>query len=396
MNNGRYTFFKSVFAILLFVIAVRLYSLQITNGSYYRERSENRTRKVIELQAPRGEILDRYGRSIVKNRTGYSVYIQKSADSDSEKLNSTISNLLTAVKSYQRTDSMLSEETQMKELFKKYKLGNSFTQEKKTAIAAIRQDMEKRGFSMSSPYLFAEDVPLEEISVIKEQNSVFPDVTVIMQPVREYPYGSMGVHILGRVGKISDKEYKENKDNNYTINSYIGKDGIEKYMESFLRGENGSGSMEQTASGYGIKQNTEKEPVAGRSVTLTIDIDIQLAAEKALRETISSLRSIGANAGSVVVLDVNSSDILAMASYPSYNISTFSHDYLDLIENRAKPLFNRAIAGTYTPASTFKMLVATAALESGVIMPDERILSYTCRRFAGSLTEYQEKKSEPG
>ena len=149
-----------------------------------------------------------------------------------------------------------------------------------------------------------------------------------------------------------------------------------------MRGENGIGSIEQSSGGVNISETIEKAPVAGTNVSLTIDLDMQLACEQALKDTIGEINFAGedadtgrdANAGSMVVIDVNSGDVLAIASYPSYDIETFSEQYNMLLENPSKPLFNRALAGTYSPASTFKVLVGTAALEEGIITTEDKIL----------------------
>ena len=252
-------------------------------------------------------------------------------------------------------------------MVEKYEIDSSkYSQEEIMAIAGTRLNMTIRGFSMASPYLFAEDIPMEEMSIIKEQSDKFPNVSILSQPVREYPYGSLGAHMLGRVGLISSEEYEANSQSGYTINSNIGKSGIEKYLEDYLRGENGSGSVEQSDDGHSMGQSVEISPVSGRNVSLTIDLDLQLACEKAIEETIYDIRGNaenyeggnGADAGSMVVIDVNTGDVLAMASYPSYEITTFTDNYNELLENPSKPLFNRALAGTYSPASTFKLLVA--------------------------------------
>ncbi|MBR2884069.1 MAG: penicillin-binding protein 2 [Clostridia bacterium] len=414
MKTRRYIIFYVLFALTALMIGARLINLQIANGNYYREKSNSRTVRSVELAAPRGEILDRNGRAIVSNRTGYNVYILSNRERTSAQLNKVINNLSKAVKSKGRfSDDVLpisvtddkyefytekeesrkwkktngykendSAQKVMDSLCEKYGIDTEkYTKKKILAIAATRIDMVKRGFSMASPYLFAEDIPIEEISVIKEQAEKFPDVSIITQPVRNYPYPTLGAHILGRVGMISAQEYEENEDDGYNINSHIGKDGIEKYLEKHLRGENGSGRIEQTRGGYSVGHNVEKEPIAGKSVNLTIDLDMQLASEKALRDTIYEISSASdsaeggrdASSGSIVVIDVNSGDVLAMASYPSYDIKNFGAMYNELVSNPSKPLFNRALSGTYSPASTFKLLVGAAALEEGVITTDEEI-----------------------
>ncbi len=414
MKPRRYVAFYVLFTIVAIIMTMRLVNLQIAKGSYYREKSNTRTLRSVELIAPRGEILDRNGRPIVTNRTAYNVYILSSRKRTPAELNRVIYDLSVIVSDYreyvktvfpvelkENTYSFTGENDSLEKwkkdngfsgksaeeivnmLCEKYDIDtDKYSAEEILMIAGTRLNMTNRGFSMSSPYLFSEDVPIAEISVIKEQSGKFPNVSIVTQPIREYPYRTLGVHMLGRVGLISAEEYEQNAANGYTINSKIGKSGVEKYLESYLRGENGSGSIEQSTSGHSTGQSVVKAPVSGRNVNLTIDIDMQIACEKALEETIYNIRGnassiesgSGADAGSIVVIDVNTGDILAMASYPSYEITTFTENYNSLLQNASKPLFNRALAGTYSPASTFKLLVGGAALEEGIITHNETIL----------------------
>ncbi len=414
MKPRRYVTFYILFALVAIMISVRLVNLQIVNGNYYREKSDSRTVRSIELIAARGDILDRNGRVIVSSRTAYNVYILSNRQRTDEQLNKTVHNLYrTVTTAGSKATSVIPIEEKggkyaftvgkeeattwkvnngfkkndsakkvMKELISRYGINEgSYSKTECIHIAATRLDMVKRGFSAASPYLFAEDVPIGEISIIKEQADSFPSVSIITQPVRDYPHGSLAAHTLGRVGIVSADEYEENKDNGYNINSHIGKSGIEKLMEGYLRGENGGGNVEQSREGYSLGQNVEKPPVKGRNVSLTIDLDMQMACEEALETTIRNISANApgskegqdADAGTIVVIDVNSGDILAMASYPSYEIKTFTSEYNNLLKNPSNPLFNRALAGTYAPASTFKPLVGIAALEEGIITTDEEI-----------------------
>ena len=413
MNLKRYTAFFVVIAVSFVFIFGRLVNLQIANGNYYRQKSDSRTVRSIELAAPRGEILDRNGRAIVTNRTGYSVYIHGNSKRKAPELNNLILNLYRAVKSAQKEvqtifpisvnggkysfsidgesekawkkkygfKASLSADEIMNELKEKYEI-TGFSKEESLFVTATRFNMVIKGFSISNPYMFMEDTPLEEISVVKEQGEKFPGVSVVTQPVRSYPYTTLGAHLLGRVGLISSEEYEENKESGYSFNSHIGKSGIEKLFEEFLKGESGAGTTLQNSDGYSIGYSVEKEPISGRNVTLTIDLDMQIAAENALRDTILELSSASgsaeggrdANAGSVVVIDVNTGDVLAMASYPSYDIETFTENYNNLLNAPGKPLFNRALSGTYSPASTFKPLVGAIVLEEKIITPEEKIL----------------------
>ncbi len=413
MKTRRYTALYIVMTLIVIMIGARLVNLQIANGNYYREKSDSRTTRSIELLASRGEILDRNGRPMVINRMGYNVYIFADRERTDEELNSLIIRLnktinnaestlegvlpieLTSkgyrftgekekISSWKKTNGFKDNVTAEKviaEMKEKYSIAPTYSKKEVLFITATRLNMTRKGFSLSSPYLFMEDAPISEVSVIKEQGEDFSNVTVITQPVRSYPYSSLGAHMFGRVGIISAEEYEENKDS-YSMNAHIGKSGIEKYLENYLRGTNGAGSTLQNSDGYNTGYDIDTEPVSGRNVRLTVDLDMQLACENALKETIGEINYAAknadtgrdANAGSMVVIDVNSGDILAMASYPAYDIETFSEQYNLLLENPSKPLFNRALAGTYSPASTFKVLVGAAALEENIITTEEELL----------------------
>ncbi|MBO4342522.1 MAG: penicillin-binding protein 2, partial [Clostridia bacterium] len=201
-------------------------------------------------------------------------------------------------------------------------------------------------------------------------------------PVREFVNGSTAVHILGRTGKIYKEEYDELADKDYKMNDIIGKQGIEKYCESYLRGIDGLSGVEQSVDQSRVKIVESVAPKKGNNVILTIDVNVQKAAERALAETIQYIRyksasengnGADANCGAIAAVDVNSGDIIAIASYPPYDPYTFDEDYAKLSSDRNLPMFNRAIGGAYEPGSTFKMLTAIAALEENVITPEDSI-----------------------
>lgn len=424
MKNKRYSFLNIVLLVVFMVFIGKLINLQAVKGEYYENKSDVRTTRYVELIAPRGQIFDRYGRCLVKNKTGYNLYIQSNLKNKNKGLNNLISNLIKdipdagsfmaelipikyengaysfsegkeRIKLWKKQNGYETKDT-AKEIIKKleeryFSEEDNFTKEDALLILSVRLDMSRRGFSVSSPYLFMEDATLSQISVIKEQSEKFSDVSIVAQPVRDYPHGSLAAHILGRVGVVSYDEYNSFKEDGYTINSNIGKNGIEKYLEDYLRGENGTGSIEQSENGYSINQKMEKEPISGRDVTLTIDLDLQLACEDALKSTIEEIKGAGgdgenADSGSLIVIDVNTGEVLAMASYPSYDIDSFSKNYNNLLNDPSKPLFNRSLSGIYSPGSTFKLLVASAALEENIITPDERIFDTGKYKF---FTDYQ-------
>ncbi len=415
----------SVCAVMIFCALVKI---QLVDGTDYRERSDRRTTRSVVLEAPRGEFYDRYGRDIVTNRSGYSVQVQYDKNRSDEDLNRLLHNLCLifdhwnqrrnaeipieysdggyvfaadgasakerkAAEEEWKTDrgfkSDASAGAVVAELKEKYKLDGRSGQEL-LDLASVRLDMEERGFSASAPYSFGTDVSIDVITSIKEQSASFNGVSVVVQPVRDYAAPGLATHVLGRVGNISREEYEEKRGQGYTINSMIGKQGLEQYLESYLRGTDGRSAVDQTTGGISIGSSIESPAINGRNVTLTLDLELQKTAEEALRDTVNDLSDGGApcDAGAVVVLDVTNGDVLATASYPTYNVEDFNSSYSYLLENPAHPLINRAIMGTYTPGSTFKPCTAIAALETGVITVDEEIVD------TGKYTYY--KDYQPG
>ena len=215
------------------------------------------------------------------------------------------------------------------------------------------------------------------VTKIKETTDNLNGVNILSEYFREYNEPGIASHILGRVGQIYKEEYEKLRDKGYSINDVIGKDGIEKYCESILRGTDGMLGIEEDEDGHIVSSVTNENAVPGNDVVLTIDLELQKTAETMLRNIITQISSYGVNSGytegydadsgAVVVQDIHTGEILAMASYPTYDLSNFNKDYSANYKNPAKPFWNRAISGTYEPGSTFKMATALAGLETGVI-----------------------------
>lgn len=412
----------------LLAITVRLTKLQIVQGDEYRQQSEERLVRNMPLPAPRGEILDRYGRPLVTNRMGFSVQFQKSDLTDGE-LNAVILDLIGVMETqgeeyfdtlplsedggaFVFSDAAPEEQTEktaafleknkmeglsapavLAEFCKKYEIDPNYSLAEQRKIAGVRYEMQQRSFSSSSPFTFASDVSLETVAILREQNRRFPSVGIVTTPQREYVYDNLASHILGRTGIIYAEEYEELKDQGYGMNDIIGKDGMEKYLEPYIRGKDGRSSVEQTLSGRTSVISGEVPATPGNNAVLTIDLDLQQVAEESLENTIASIRTAGqrradkrgaaAKSGSVVAIDVNTGEILAIASFPNFNPKTFNEDYADMYADPAKPMFNRAISGAYPPGSTFKMLTSIAGLEEGVITTDEIIVDKGVYQYYG-------------
>lgn len=229
------------------------------------------------------------------------------------------------------------------------------------------------------PYTFATDVSIDFITRVKELS--LPGVEIETTSVRKYNT-EYAAHLLGYTGAITSETWPTYKEKGgYTMNDYVGITGAESAFESYLKGTSGTRAIERNENGKIISSQwlTDSEtgeslaPQPGQNVFLTIDIDLQQQVEEILANGVAGLQSKETEGAACVVLDVNSGDVLASASYPTYSLSTFSQDYKDLSEDSLKPLLNRALQGLYPPGSTFKMITAIAALELGIVEPDTQI-----------------------
>lgn len=412
-HKFKYTILITITLMLMIFICFQLIELQIVDSVKYAELSESKLSSTDTIAAPRGKILDRYGRPIVSNKLGFTVSFTNPYLS-SDELNDLILNTVKLFKQnedeyidtfpivYSEGEYIFSygglkdEELETKVRNAKFKLGisdnldasgcisalrekfnldNRYTPEEVRDIIAVRYEMLTREFAQSGQFNFSSDVSIKTVSAIKENSAIYSGIKISDAPVRDYVHGSLAAHILGRVDIIYQEEYEELKDKGYGLNSVIGKDGMEKVLESKIKGTDGSSSISRSV-GQEAKV-TEIAAIPGNNAMLTIDIDLQRVAENALMETIENIKQSSGNkeekdgadvgGGSVVVQDINTGEILAMASYPTFNPKTFSKDYDLLKDDKSMPLFNRAISGVYPPGSVFKMLTTIAAIEEGVV-----------------------------
>ena len=254
----------------------------------------------------------------------------------------------------------------------KYNISSEYKENEALVIAAVRYAMEKNNFSEKNPYILARDIDEYSVQALKERFMEFPGVEVVIEPIRCFSHGTMAAHILGRTGRIYAEEYAEMKNKGYGMNDNIGKDGLEKVLESYLKGKDGYKSVEMSRGGGVTQILQSRDPEPGNYAKLTLDVDLQEVAESALREGVMQAYGPG-GAGAVIAVDPKTGGILATASYPTYDLSSFNDNYDKLIKSKSKPLINRVLNGTYSPGSTFKPLTSIAALESGEITPDTYI-----------------------
>ena len=422
-SKARFAVIK-IFMILIFGLLIfKMYDLQIVKGDQYRNLSGNKIGINLIEKAPRGEITDKYGNVLVSNRSGYSLQLLRT-DIENQAFNDMILRVLDLLEEsgvectdsfpiseypYQFTfadeeaksawfsgnkykkylkETMTPEEVLGVYANRVYRLEGEYSANDMRRIIGLRYEADIRGFSATSPCVLAENVSLDVVTRIKEHQNEIPCVAVTNHYVREYTQPGLASHILGRTGKISGEEYAKMKDKGYGYNDTIGKQGVEKSAEQYLRGTDGIKGSDQNVNGKTVTLVEKTPALAGNTVMLTIDSTLQKVAEESLAANINRIRTTGgqktgadANAGAAVVLDIKNGDALALASYPTYDLERFNADYGSLSQDEDKPLWNRAVSGTYTPGSTFKPLVAIAALENGKITTKEKINDEGIYRF---------------
>ena len=387
------------------ILIAQLFNLQIVHGAEYREQSNTRLTRESTLEAARGSILDKTGNTLVTSSVNFDLELYK-AKIDTQTLNQAIWNIVQVLEKYGvsyvdtfpikinpieftiadeqlanwKKNNNLEENITAEEALNKFKEkydieSNNIEQIRK--IIAIRYAIVQNGYSSTKALKIASDIPREAVAEFSENGDKFPGINIVVQPQREYPKGSLASHILGYASQISSDEYETRKDT-YDQNDIIGKTGIEYVFEEYLRGKNGTKQIDMAVDGTITAEYISEEAIAGADVVLTIDSNLQQITENALAANIQKIASGGfgqvydAKAGSCVVMNVNTGEILAMANYPNYTPSEFvggisNENWAKYRDNEAKPLVDRAIQNSYSPGSTFKMITAIAGLESGVI-----------------------------
>lgn len=408
--KARFILIFCFLAVFTLLCVARLFSLQIIHGDEYKEKAENRLVRAYPIKAPRGEMLDRFGRPMVTNRMGYYVHIQD-VSTDDRALNQTIYNLIKIFeaddieyfndfpitpkpysfdfsdtdnpekalddwKKEQKLEDYDTAEAVVDYYLEEYDIAEDFSPADALKIIGVRYTMGTKNFSVMNPYTFANNIDMETVQKIKEGSFALGGVSVEIEPVREYVNGNMAAHILGRTGIIYKEEYEELKEKGYGMNDIIGKDGLEKVLERYLKGTAGYKRVEQTKSGSVSQMLNIKPAETENYAILTIDSELQKVAEESLAKNIEATRGekgIDCFSGAAVAVEISTGEVLAMASLPSYNPAEYTKNYTELFNDPQNPLLNRALGGAYTPGSTFKPLTSIAALEEGVITPSTRI-----------------------
>lgn len=426
-----------IFAILLTVYVVALYRLQIIEGEKYYEESRNNMVTTSTVTAARGNILDRYGRVLVTNKSCYDLTINTDElfpSDDSVDSNAVILKLVDMVRDYgdDYIDDLpittsppfefedMSEQDQarldaymeqndvpenasavevLSSMRTRYDIDSNYTAEEARIIAGVRYSINVRYLINTSDYVFVKDADMKLIATLRENN--IEGINIKESYVREYST-SAAAHVLGYTGAMSDSDYAKYSEQGYSADATVGKDGAELAFEKYLHGTNGTVRTTSSSDGTVISKEYTTEPEPGNNVYLTIDIALQEAAELALENGVASIQAkIDAkkeqqiasgtytekqdqiDGAAVVVVNVKTGEPLAIANWPTYDPAELLENYNEILEAANTPLYNRALLGGYAPGSTFKPCTAIAALTEGVINTGTSI---ECR---GQYTRYE-------
>ena len=338
---------------LFSVMFARLWYLQILAAPEFEVAASQNQVRVVTIPAPRGRILDRHGRVLVDNRYANVVTITRNEIEDRAVVLGRLSSLLGV------------------------------------PVDELELRMSDKRYSPYKPVPVAEDIAKDKLLYISEHQDLFPGVEATRVALRTYPNGTLAAHLLGYVGEINDTELEARRGEGYRLGDSIGKTGVEKIHEVDLRGKQGVERLQVDARGKSLGPLSHEPPVQGNDVVLTIDLEVQRLAEESLAKGIDAARkakerSSGKNfvapAGAVVVLDPRDGSVLALASHPTYDpawflngISRLDYQFLQDPANHF-PLNDRSIQGQYAPGSTFKLVTAMAALQSGLVTPQSTIV----------------------
>ena len=417
-----------IFCLVIGSFSFMLYDMQIisTGGSTNNVTTfETLTR----VKAARGNILDSKGNVLVTNRASYDLVINHYVLTSSATPNKTLYDLVQLCRSHEITytdhlpisaqppfeytlsdynstwqnyfqtflayrdnlDSDITAPLLMKKLRDSYAIPDEWSDEDARAVLGLRYELSLRNCVGSlSNYVFLSDVDTDTLAAVLELN--VPGMNVETSTVRQYNT-KYAAHILGYIGAMSATQWEQYKDvEGYSMDALIGQDGLEKAFEQYLHGTDGTRVDVVTKDGTLVKSYYLEEPKAGQNVQISIDLNLQAAAEDALAITMESLRDptvnlegdgLDAAGAAVVALDIKSGQVLVCGSYPTYDLSTLFENYNDLMEADFQPMFNRALQAEYPPGSTYKMSMTIAGIDNHAITPTERIYD------AGKYLKYE-------
>lgn len=351
-------FFPIVLILIAFtIIATRLWSLQVIDGDEYKTRADNNRVRSIKTAPPRGRIIDRNGQEIVTSRATYSVVWVRSSNNIDNVWLKKVSAVLALPPS--------------------------------AIMDKIRQQDHKPRYI---PIKLMDDVSWEIVTRVETSHHQVQGLEILVTPQRQYHLGNFASHVLGYLGTINKKELLDTPKFAYHHGAQVGKIGIERLREEELRGEPGESFSEVNARGYKQRSLGGVSPLPGNELRLTIDVEMQKAAEHIMSQE--------GRSGAVVAMDPNSGRILTLVSSPVLPLNDFvggiSHKaWNSLLDNPLRPLVNKAVQGQYPPASTYKLITAIAGLAEGIITP-ERIIHCPGHYQCGSRTFHCWKRSGHG
>lgn len=416
-----------VLSAVLLLFVLRLVYLQLVKGEELLGEAESTTSYLFDITAARGEIVDRYGRSLASNTTGYNVVLNKlmlgGADLN-ETVRQLIGILLASSESWNDTllisypdagggyvftaDESETAQSRLSTLKEAMNLQQYATADEVMAalvrrfglegyapiwqrmLGGVRYQMMLEEFSSSNNFTFATDVSVKTVATIRERSLTLDGVQIVETAQRSYPDGTILPHVLGSVGSILREQWRVTDENGtvsyplrekgYKMSDLIGQAGLEKAYEDRLRGSDGRMEIIRDSSGVIQSNAVIVEPKPGQTLMLTANLDFQKRVDEALeahilrmQQTLPAGQGQEVNAGAVVVLDLADNGVLAMSNYPSYDLNLYSEQYGAYSADPGLPLFNRALQGQYTPGSTFKPAVALAALTQGVVTPQDTV-----------------------
>ncbi len=348
----RLKIYAALVIFLLLILTIRLAIVQLFyNDVYQTQAKENRIR-LVDIKAPRGEIYDSNGNILAANKLVYTLTLTFLQLGDQPQLNE---NLVALIGDY------------YPDITAEY----------------IEEKVEKQKYRLFEPIIIMRDIPWELVVKVEENRQDLPGVSVIVEPLRYYPEATLAGHVLGYIHSINPEELARAEVGKYGINSLIGKSGVEKQYERYLRGEDGARQLEVDARGRPIRELITLEPTPGANLYLTLDTKLQKVLEKSMADTLKRLQTKypKARVGSAVVLKVKTGEVLALCSDPPLdpndwrgNLSSQRVPYYFPQGNSYNPMqpgaeVNRALHSTYPPGSTFKPITGMAALEKGEIDP---------------------------
>lgn len=429
-SNIRLYVLGSLLALALVVYIGVLYDIQINQHDYYLARSIRTITQEETVEASRGVITDRSGREMVSSRSSYNLTFDSSALDEGEDENEAILRLVklcqsqgvawvdnlpitkTAPFSYTFTSLTELNETQrnrftaflrdqlkvvpedttaeditadylsslglsahalVERLRQEFKVPVTFSLNEARSVIGVQYELSIRKLMNTTAYAMVEDIDTQMISLLNDGDYAGAKITA--SSVREYNT-TYAAHILGTVTPIWAEEYDALKEQGYSGNDRIGRSGVEAAFEQYLKGTDGKRIVSTNADGKITGEYYEKAPQPGNTVELTIDLSLQQAVESALAEAVADMNAEDGDetrGAGAAVIQVGTGEVLALASYPTYDPAAYNRDYNSLLANPANPLLNRATQGAYVPASTLKPLVAVAALETGATTPSEKI-----------------------